>query len=311
MNVDTLARTIIVGALSRWLLFLSLGGACIALSGCPSSRPDGDAQTAPIMAGKQLRLLVVNEPRLADSVRTMAEEFRLQTSGELHTDSLDSSADKIDPNTADVFVYPTERLPELAAADALRVITPRELTDPELNWQDLLPSAREHDAMWGTDVVAVPLGTPVLALFYRADQLKQIEREAPRTWREYGDLVTLLAKRASTSPEAREVNPLPTIEPWTHGWRGWMLLARAASYARHPDYYSTVFDLDTLDPRLTSPPIVRALEEMAALPKDIQAASLKADPAAALETLFTGRAAVAVGWPQSADPAFSSAIAPD
>ncbi len=243
----------------------------------------------------------------------MAEEFRLLTGAELEVTNVSDLQSSSDMLTADAIVYPTERLPELAKADALRPVKPGELADPKLHWQDVLPSAREHDAAWGADVVALPLGAPVLACFYRADLLAAIHREPPRTWREYGELAALLSNRAAVGvaqPVADE-RWQATIEPLADGWRGWMLLARAASYSRHPDYYSTVFDLDSMEPRLTAPPFVRALEEMVAISAPDKNASLEATPSGALDALLAGRCALAIGWLNEMSADRETKVAPD
>lgn len=281
-----------------WCMSLLAIVASLALGGCPGTKPAANDPADSPLLGKRLRLMVVDEPGLADGIRTMTEEFRLRTGAEVEV----ASVDEIPPPDArvagDAIVFPTGRLSELASNNGLRPFKPGELSDSELRWQDLLPSARDHDAVWGADVVAIPLGAPVLACFYRADLLAAIEKEPPRTWREYGELAALLAEHAQqdAAQPASGGRWQANVEPWGEGWRGWMLLARAASYARHPDYYSTVFDLDSMSPRLTAPPFVRALEEMVAVSTQERDTSLQASPGEAVEAVLNGRCALAIGW---------------
>ena len=76
---------------------------------------------------------------------------------------------------------------------------------------------------------------------------------------------------SSFSPAERSRNRRPTrrcqfgtLEPLAPGWAGNVLLARAAAYAKHRDYYSTLFDKDSLEPRIATEPFVRALTELVA-----------------------------------------------
>ena len=76
----------------------------------------------------------------------------------------------------------------------------------------------------------------------------------------------MLADRAqSGSAAASDERPFSgVLEPLGPGWAGVVLLARAASYAKHPDNYSTLFDINTMEPLIAGEPFVRALEELLA-----------------------------------------------
>jgi ABC-type glycerol-3-phosphate transport system substrate-binding protein len=78
------------------------------------------------------------------------------------------------------------------------------------------------------------------------------------------------------------------------------LLARAASYAKHRDNYSTLFHIDTMEPLVAGPPFVRALEELAAAAKFGPSDPLGADPAAAREAFWRGECGMALTWPSAA-----------
>ncbi len=58
-----------------------------------------------------------------------------------------------------------------------------------------------------------------------------------------------------------------TVEPLGPGWAGLVLLARAAPYAKSQSNYSALFDMRTMEPLISGPPLVRALEELAAAAK--------------------------------------------
>ena len=78
------------------------------------------------------------------------------------------------------------------------------------------------------------------------------------------------------------------------------MLARAASYAKHRDNYSTLFHIDTMEPLVAGPPFVRALEELAAAAKFGPSDPLGNDPAAVREAFWRGECGMALTWPSAA-----------
>ena len=131
---------------------------------------------------------------------------------------------------------------------------------PGVRQEDLfdLPGVRE--TAWGETIFAVPLGSPVMVLFYRADLFAHFGKQPPQTWAEYQQLVEFFARRENLKDWPATSN-LPAgwcgaVEPLAVGWAGKTLLARAAAYAKHRDYYTTLFDRDTMAPRIAGPPFV-------------------------------------------------------
>jgi multiple sugar transport system substrate-binding protein len=220
---------------------------------------------------------------------------------------------------ADVVIYPSVELGGLAERDLLRPIPGAWLDRPEYAKKDLfeLPGLRE--TAWGETTYAVPLGSPVLVLFYRTDLFALFGKQAPTTWSEYHLLVEFFANRENLkAPATSDGDPLKAqlpaldlpadwhgaLEPLAAGWAGKMLLARAAPYAKHRDYYATLFYRDTLVPRIAEPPLVRALTELVAAAKSGGTkAWLDSTPAAARDALLQGRSAMAIGWPTAAEAA--------
>jgi multiple sugar transport system substrate-binding protein len=93
------------------------------------------------------------------------------------------------------------------------------------------------------------------------------------------------------------------LEPLGPGSAATTLLIRAAAYVRHPNQYSTVFDLVTMAPRIDGPPFVRALEELLAAHAMNPGPALERDVAAVRRDLLAGHAAAAICWPQPATAA--------
>ena len=92
-------------------------------------------------------------------------------------------------------------------------------------------------------------------------------------------------------------------EPLGPGWAGQVLLARAAAYARHRSYFATLFDLQSMEPLIASPPFVKALEELVAAAKFAAPDSTKLTPADVWKSLGSGRCAMGLTWPSSAEAA--------
>jgi multiple sugar transport system substrate-binding protein len=75
-----------------------------------------------------------------------------------------------------------------------------------------------------------------------------------------------------------------------------MLLARAAAYARHRDYFTVLFNAQTMEPRIDGPPFVRALEELVAAVGAHHQTAGRLTPTDTLGELLAGRCALAIGW---------------
>ena len=99
-----------------------------------------------------------------------------------------------------------------------------------------------------------------------------------------------------------EVIYFAAVEPLAKGWAGELFLARAAAYAKHRDYYATLFDKETMEPLVASPPFVRALEELVAATKSDATVDLATSPLDVPLQFLDGRCALAIGWPTAADP---------
>ncbi len=121
-----------------------------------------------------------------------------------------------------------------------------------------MPGLRE--TAWGEQTYAVPLGSPVFVCFYRPDVFEKLGRKPPQTWIDYQRLVNFFVEGDKSNASSKAPQSLPveygTLEPLAPGWAGNVLLARAAAYAKHRDYYSTLFDKESLEPRITAEPFV-------------------------------------------------------
>ena len=218
-------------------------------------------------------------------------------------------------------------------ADAVAVICPSHLLGPLAErrpdrrpfreksratrpWADFFALLRTREAAWGDESAGRALRLA------RADSATT----GPIFWRNWA------ASRRKPGPSTRNwpncsttIGPptaggkagwAGTVEPLGPGWAGLVLLARAAPYAKHRDNYSTLFDINTMEPLVAGPPFVRALEELVAAAKLGSPEQLQYDPAAARAAFWQGRCGMALTWPTAAldrpgtpDPAETTPVA--
>jgi len=275
----------------------------LLLAGCP--KEDSDSNKKPVkrlLEGVTLRLAVIDDPALAAAVVRVKGEWNAQTGSELEVvETTEKDLLRADRLPADGVLCPSRLLGVLAEREWLAPIPRRVLHSDE--WAGVFSLPKLREAVWGNQTMAVPFGSPVFCCYYRADLLEKLGRRPPKTWGEYQELAKLLAKR-SPRPlgEGQGVRAWSgTIEPLTPGWAGQVLLARAAAYAKHRDNFSTLFDIQTMEPLVAGPPFVQALEELVAAAKLGPRDPLRFDPASARAAFWNGQCGMALTWPTAAE----------
>ena len=284
-----------------------LSAACcvlLVLAGCPKpeSTSDESVKKTPL-AGAKLRLLVVDDPELATAVGKLRGEWTAQSGAELVVaESTEGELLKKDSIDADAVICASHLLGPLAEGQRIAPIPKESLQASEVRWSQIFDLARDREAVWGTATFAVPLGSPVLTCYYRADMLEKLGRQPPRTWAEYQQLAELLSDREKLGNLAppKDAPWSGAIEPLAPGWAGLVFLARAASAAKHPDNYSTLFNIETMAPLVNSPPMVRSLVELVAAAKLGPAEQLTYGPAEVRNAFWQGRGGLALTWPTAA-----------
>ena len=139
----------------NWLLAIAI----LAIAGCagePPAPPDSPAASPPSVA---LRVLVVNEPELAEAIDRLRGEWDERFGGRLSAESKPwtdvAAADAID---ADLIVFPTRYLGELATRGWLRPVRQNVLESDAFDAADVFPLVRRNLVTWGGQVMALPLG---------------------------------------------------------------------------------------------------------------------------------------------------------
>jgi len=291
-----------------------VGATLLALAcGCPTADDGPSPPSKPSKPAVPLRLIVVDDARLAEAVD---REWRARAETELEVlqkttdDILDSRLHRL---AADAIIYPNGLIGELAERDLIAPIPDEVVNDrradteganrPRLARRDIFELIRQRDIVWGERVYAVPLGSPTFILFYRRDLFDSLSVAPPMSWAEYQQLADSLSQRENLGESApSEDEPWNgAIEPLGPGWAGQVLLARSSVYARHRNYLSVLFDLNKMDPRIDAPPFVRALEELVAAAELGPAEAIRYSPADVRRELLAGHCAMALTWPSRAE----------
>lgn len=148
-------------------------GVTLLLTGCPRESPQ---PTATQRASVTLRVLVVNEPQLAEAITHLRGEWAERTDGELKAQAVAwKDVDLAKPLEADLVVFPSRYFGELAARELLRPVRSNVLDDDSLNVADIFPLVRNDLLKCGGQIMALPLGIAPSAIDPNADAPKSIE----------------------------------------------------------------------------------------------------------------------------------------
>ena len=287
----------------------------LVLAGCPKA--DSDSKDKPAeqpLKGVTIRLAVVDDPALAAAVARVKGEWNAQTGSEFEViETTEKDLLRAERLPADGVLCPSHLLGVLAERKLLAPVPRKVLHSAE--WAGVFSLLKLREAVWGDQPMAIPFGSPVFCCYYRADLLEKLGRRPPKTWEEYQSLAKLLAQnspRPLREGQRNKNSPRPlgegqgvrawcgTIEPLAPGWAGQVLLAHAAAYAKHRDNFSTLFDIETMEPLVAGPPFVQALEELVAAAKFGPADPLKHDPASVRAAFWRGECGMALTWPTAA-----------
>jgi multiple sugar transport system substrate-binding protein len=252
----------------------------VGLAGCRDAKPQ--AAEKPQRASGQivtLRVLVVNDPPLAEAIERLRGEWGERSGGTLAATSKPWAeviqADKID---VDLIVFPSRYLGELCVKDQIRPVRSNVLESETYDAADVFPLVSRELTRFDGRVMALPLGIELPVMCYRADYFEDAKRQVPENWDEYQAIIALF--HPPMVPK-RTVARIPIIWEPIETWAALVFLARAAPYAVHPDRVGILFDPESMEPRITDPPFIRALKELREASKDMF--SLRGPPASGIE----------------------------
>jgi len=280
---------------------------CLIVSvsgGCTGTSENDAPPITQSFPGIELTLLVVDDSPVATACSNLATEWMTRTGASFRVVEIDSieALSRKSWKGVDAAIYPSYLLGPLAIAEYVEPLAPEALDDEQVAAADVFALLRMREAAWGEAVYALPCGSPSPMCYYRADLLRKFGREPPRTWDEYLELARFLNDRSRLGNLAPEADAAwsGAIEPTAGNWAGLTLLAHAATYAKHSDHYSTLFNMSSMEPLIAGPPFVRALQEMVELhgaePVDVESF----DPDMVRRHFWGGQCALALCWPSAA-----------
>jgi len=268
----------------------------IGQSGCGQPAPTPPTQ-ATRFDGTKLVVGVVGDPALLKSVATQRGEWVARTGSDLILRDA-----PVDPKAVggdiDVLVYPGERLGDLVDAKALAVL-PESLVAPPpieptaeaapadsestanppsdpLKFQDVAPAFRDQVSKYGPDRYGLPIGGSALVVVFQRSAMENptlkdaanavgLTLEPPQNWDQFDALARFFHGRDLDGDNQPDFG---VVLPWgldPEGVGDSIFLARTASSALHPDQYSFLFDSETTEPRVTTPPFVESFHALVAL----------------------------------------------
>lgn len=285
---DLTIRTASVGGIA---LTLSL-----ALPGCWGGSPAPAKPVLPIQ-GARIVVGVVGDPAILGTVTVQRGEW--EASREASCSILDKALEIGETEQAHVLVFPANRLGELVDAGALAVFPestvfppPRDPDETEgtpdpgseedpseadpLRFVDVLPAYRDQVSRYGEDRMALPYGGSALVLVLNREALDResnkaaakeagIALEPPNTWAKLDALAGFFQGRDWDGDGSPEHGIALALGNDSEGVGDATFLARAAALGQHRDHYSFLFQSDSMEPRITTPPFVEALESLSAL----------------------------------------------
>jgi multiple sugar transport system substrate-binding protein len=263
--------------------------------GCAREKPPQESSAAAPRAAAHVRLLVVDDADLSAAIEGLGAEWKARTGGTFAV-SQATIAELVDadaPPEADAVIYPSPLLGTLAERTWITPLPEDYASHRELAWADTFELEQVAETCWGKVPHAVTLGSPLLVCYCRTDLLEALHKQPPQDWAALRDLAEVLAKRDPTG----EAKFHAIVQPLAEGWAARVLLARAASYAKHPDHYSALFNIETMEPLVAGPGFVRALEELLADARLGPENQLEMDAADARNEFLAGRAGLAIAWP--------------
>lgn len=189
-----------------------------------------------------------------------------------------------DRKGADVLLYPANRMGDLVDRQALSLVHDSAVRPPiplgskilppdPLAYNDIAPAFRDLVSKYGEDRFGLPLGGSGLVLVYRRDAMSSEANKAaakeqkitlapPKTWEELDALIRFFHGRDWDGDGTPESGIAVALGPDAEGVGDAIFLARATSLGQHREHYGLLFDTDTLEPRLATPPFIEALAKI-------------------------------------------------
>lgn len=275
--------------------FVASSLAAVALGGCFGSSTPTPATDSPSFQGTKISVAVIGEPGILATVASQRGEWEASRGGACTVQ--ESPVDSSNIGAAHVLIFRGDHLGALVDVAALTVLPealvqppPRreveeptakgaesdELAPDALQFTDVIPAFRDQVCKYGNDRMALPIGGTALVLVYSREAFERdanraaaktagLALEPPKTWEQLDALAKFFQGRDWDGDGANDSGIVMALGADPEGVGNAIFLARAASLGQHRDHYSLLFDSDTMEPRIASPPFREAIEGMKGL----------------------------------------------
>ena len=291
-------------------VFLPLVCVIATLSGCDSDDSASQVNER-AFPGTTITVAAIDDPAALTALKAWHATWERETGGKV--EFLSEVVDPSNLKIADVILYPADRMGELVDQWKLALLHDSVVRPPvplgsqvlppdPLAYGDIAPAFREQVSKYGEDRFGLPLGGSGLVLVYRRDAFDSEANKAaakesgisltiPKTWQELDALIGFFHGRDWDGDGTPESGIAAALGPDKEGVGNTILLARATSLGQHPDHYGLLFNPDTLEPRIATPPFVEALSALAEWKKRSPAKAETFDAEAACAAFRAGKAA--------------------
>lgn len=277
---------------SLWLVI----GVCSLwnVAGCGGGVSE-PSKPASALKGAKIVVVAVDDAAILPTVTSQRGEW--EASREASCSVLEKAVTSDSLGNSHVLIFRGDRLGDLVDIGALavlpeRLFQPRPATDTDtrsdaddgepkfdssegdvLQFSDVIPAFRNQVSKYGNDRIALPYGGSALVLVTNRAAFERVENkaeakaigialEAPKTWTELDALARFFQGRDWNGDGTNDFGIAIPFAADSDGIGDAIYLARATSLAQHKDHYSLLFDSDTMEPRLTTPPFIEALQKL-------------------------------------------------
>jgi multiple sugar transport system substrate-binding protein len=296
--------------------------AAVGILGCGGGGSVANAPAQPFR-GERVVVGAVGDPAVLSAVAAQQGEWKATRGAELTV--RESPVDPKETQGVDVLIFPGDRLGDLVDVGALAVLPesvvrpppppvvteepgeerPRAKPADPLQFADVVPALGDQVSRYGKDRVGLPYGASALVLIYRRDAFEREENrsaagkenvtlEPPRTWSDFDALARFFHGRDWDGDGSADSGVALALGADAEGVGTTTFLARAAALGQHRDQYSFLFEADSMEPRIDSPPFVEALRATAALKAYGPPGSSEFDAEAAREAFRNGKVALLI-----------------
>ena len=323
--------------MSRWVRTIRCRSGCLAwscwivslcaMSGClGEDRSARSGPAKPSFAGVKLTVRALHDSAILTGLRAERGEWQASRGAELTINdepirSLENLSD------LDLLIFPGQELGGLVDADLLELI-PNSLVVPArqeddgtaksertesaeespaeaFHYSDLAPAFRDEVTKYGSDRLALPLGSSALVLVYRRDAFSRqanidaarqagITLKPPSTWGQLDALARFFEGKDWSGDGRPDHGIAAVLGHDAEGIGNVTYLARAIGLAQHRDQYSFLFDSGSMTPRIDVPPFVEALRDVIAWKRLGPPGMDKLDGPAARQAFRVGQVALLI-----------------